>query len=399
MIKSIYDFDFGGFTALVRVDFNVPLTETGEVSDDTRIIETLPTIDKIIDDGGIPVLISHLGRPKGTPNPKFSLLPVAKYMNQYLGYNVKFAPDCIAPETIDLVKRAVPGEVILCENLRFYKGEEENSEDFARKLRQLGDVYVNDAFATCHRAHASVDRAARLFENRFAGKLLLNELFYLGKAIENPARPFTSIIGGAKITGKIDVIRNLFEKCDNILIGGGLSYTFLRAKGFSVGSSLVEEEKIDLARELIEEAEKRNINLVLPVDVVVARAMDNNSDFQVVKSDQMPEGWMGFDIGPETRGHFEQIILNSKTIVWNGPVGVFEIERFSEGTRLVANAMAKANSDFGAITVVGGGDTASAVAKLNLKDKFSHVSTGGGASLDFLAGKELPGVKALETDG
>ncbi len=395
MIRSIYDFNFAGKRVLVRVDFNVPLDGNNNVADDTRIVETLPTIDKIIDDGGIPILISHLGRPKGEPNPKYSLFPVAQYMEHYYGYNVIFSSDCIGESAKKAVEGATFGDVVLLENVRFYKEEEENSIEFAKQLRALADSYVNDAFASCHRAHASTDAVARLFEERFAGKLLLNEIHYFGKAIQNPPKPFTAIIGGAKITGKIDIIHNLMQRCDNIIVGGGLAYTFLSAKGYSTGSSIVETEKIDLAKSLLSEAEQKGINLILPTDVIIADEMDNTAHIKNVNSNEIADNWMGVDIGEKTRNEFREIILNSKTIVWNGPVGVFEIEKFAEGTKVIAYALADATSR-GAITIVGGGDSASAMAKLNLKDKVSHVSTGGGASLDFLGGKTLPGLAALE---
>lgn len=395
MLKSIYDFDFGGKRVLIRVDFNVPLTSDGKVADDTRIIETLPTIDKIIDDGGIPILISHLGRPKGKFDPKYSLKPIADYLENHFGYKVIFAEDCIGEPANKAVATAVPGYVVLLENLRFHPEEESNSPEFAYQLHQLADAYVNDAFATCHRAHASVSAVASLFQHRFAGKLLLDEIHYLGKALSNPLWPFVAIIGGAKITGKIDIIRNLFEKCDWILIGGGLSYTFIRAMGYDVGNSIVEEDKIDLARSLIDEAVKKDLHLSIPQDVIIANRIDLSADTQTVNIDSIPEGWMGVDIGIKTQQFYVEKILSARTVVWNGPVGIFEIEKFSEGTKTIASALANATAK-GAITIVGGGDSASAIVKLGFKDKVSHVSTGGGASLDFLAGKELPGIKALE---
>lgn len=395
MLKSIYDYVFSGKRVLTRVDFNVPLDSMGEVADDTRIIETLPTIDKIIDDGGIPILISHLGRPKGKFDSKFSLKPVAKYFENYLGYKVIFAEDCIGELAKKAVSEVIPGWVVLLENLRFHPEEEENSIEFAKQLRELADAYVNDAFATCHRAHASVSAVAKLFELRFAGKLLLDEIYYLGKALAKPARPFVAIIGGAKITGKIDVIRNLYERCDTILIGGGLSYTFLRGMNYSVGESIVEEDKIDLARQLIDEASTRGVELIKPMDVMVADKIAMDANFKIVPVDSIPSGWFGVDIGPKTQQVYSDKVLSAKTVVWNGPVGIFEIEKFSEGTKAIASAMVNATSK-GAITIVGGGDSASAISKLGYKDKVSHVSTGGGASLAFLANKEMPGIKALE---
>ena len=395
MIKSIFDYNFAGKRVLIRVDFNVPLTSDGKVADDTRIVESLTTINKVIDDGGIPILISHLGRPKGEPNPKYSLKPVADYLNEKLGYNVKFVPNCIGEEVQKVVDGAIPGEVILLENLRFHKEEESNSAEFAKELRKLADVYVNDAFASCHRAHSSIDALPRLFEEKFAGNLLLNEIHYIGKAITNPPKPYVAIIGGAKISGKIDVIQNLLEKCDTILIGGGLAYTFFKALGYNVGNSIVESEKIELAKSLLENAKSMNKPLILPKDVIVAEKFSQDSEIKNVRSEDIPEGWMGVDIGYETRQQFRDLILGARMVVWNGPVGVFEIEKFAEGTKAVALAMVEATTK-GSITIVGGGDSAAAIAQLGLKDKVSHVSTGGGASLDYLAGKPLPGILALE---
>jgi len=395
MIKSIFDYNFAGKRVLIRVDFNVPLTSDGKVADDTRIVESLTTINKVIDDGGIPILISHLGRPKGESNPKYSLKPVADYLNEKLGYNVKFVPNCIGEEVQKVVDGATPGEVILLENLRFHKEEESNSVEFAKELRKLADVYVNDAFASCHRAHSSIDALPRLFEEKFAGNLLLNEIHYIGKAITNPPKPYVAIIGGAKISGKIDVIQNLLEKCDTILIGGGLAYTFFKALGYNVGNSIVESEKIELAKSLLENAKSMNKPLILPKDVIVAEKLSQDSEIKNVCFEDIPEGWMGVDIGYETRQQFRDLILGARMVVWNGPVGVFEIEKFAEGTKAVALAMVEATSK-GSITIVGGGDSAAAIAQLGLKDKVSHVSTGGGASLDYLAGKPLPGILALE---
>ncbi|MCX7908171.1 MAG: phosphoglycerate kinase [Ignavibacteria bacterium] len=397
MIYSIYDYNFSGKNVLVRVDFNVPLNENQQVADDTRIVESLTTINKIIDDGGVPILMSHLGRPKGTKNPKYSLLPVANYLKDKLGYDVLFAEDCIGESVKKIVDGAIPGQVVLLENLRFYKEEEENSYDFALELKKLGDVYVNDAFGTCHRAHSSIDALPRLFEDRFAGALLLSEVNYLGKAVSNPLKPYVVIIGGAKITGKIDIIQNLYDKCDYILIGGGLSYTFLKAKGYDVGKSILEEDKIQLAKELLENSYVSGNKLILPIDVIVADKMDETASIRNVLVDTIPDDWMGVDIGYETREKFKEIILEARMIVWNGPLGVFEIEKFSEGTKSIAYALAEATKR-GAITIVGGGDSASAVSSLGLKNSVSHVSTGGGASLEFLGGKKLPGILALDRE-
>lgn len=395
MIRSIFDYNFSGKTVLVRVDFNVPLDENRNVVDDTRITESLTTINKIIDDGGIPVLMSHLGRPKGEKNTKYSLRPVANYLKDKLGYDVIFVEDCIGEEVQKAVQSAVPGQVVLLENLRFYKGEEENSIEFAQELKKLGEVYVNDAFGTCHRAHASIDALPRLFSEKFAGALLQSEINYLSKAVTDPLKPYVIIIGGAKISGKIDIIQNLYDKCNHILIGGGLSYTFIKAKGYGIGKSIVEEDKIALANELLEKSYASGNKLILPIDVIVADRLDSSASTRNVLVDMIPDEWMGVDIGYETREKFKEIILNARMIVWNGPVGIFENEKFSEGTKAIAYALEEATRR-GAITIVGGGDTASAIASLGLKDKVSHVSTGGGASLDFLGGKKLPGIIALE---
>ncbi len=395
MIKSIFDISFEGKTVLVRVDFNVPLDENLNVADDTRITESLTTINKIIDDGGIPVLMSHLGRPKGSKNLKYSLRPVANYLKDKFGYDVLFSEDCLGDETLKIVNGAIPGQIVLLENLRFYKGEEENSIEFATELKKFGEVYVNDAFGTCHRAHASIDALPRLFNNKYAGALLLDEINYLGKAISNPLKPYVVIIGGAKITGKIDIIENLYDKCDHILIGGGLSYTFLKAKGYNIGKSIFEEDKIPLATELLDKSYRSGNKLKLPTDVIVADKFESSASTRNVLVDMVPDLWMGVDIGYETREKFKEIILDARMIVWNGPVGVFEIDKFSEGTITIAYSLVEATKR-GAITIVGGGDTASAISSLGLKNQVSHISTGGGASLEFLGGKKLPGIQALE---
>lgn len=394
MVHSIFDFNFENKTTLVRVDFNVPLDENFSVADDTRIVESLTTINKIIDDGGVPVLMSHLGRPKGTPNPKYSLKPVARYLQDKFGYDVLFAEDCIGIETEKIVKSAVPGQVVLLENLRFYKGEEENSLEFAMELRKLGEAYVNDAFGTCHRAHASIDALPRLFEDRFSGALLLKEIDYLGRAVNNPLKPYVVIIGGAKIVGKIDIIQNLSDKCDYILIGGGLTYTFLKAKGLNIGNSIYEEDKLPLAKQLLEDPIIGK-KIILPIDVIVADKMENTASIENRAVEDIPDELMGVDIGFQTQEKFKEIIFGSRMVVWNGPVGVFEIDKFSEGTKSISYALAEATKR-GVTTIVGGGDSASAISKLGLKDKVTHVSTGGGASLEFLSGKALPGVLALE---
>ncbi len=395
MIKSIYDTVFEGKKVLLRVDFNVPLNQDLEVTDDNRIRESLPTIDKIIDDGGLPIVMSHLGRPKGESNPKFSLRPVAEVLKKRYGFKVHFAKDCIGKPALDAIRIADAGSIVLLENLRFHKEEEMNDNEFAKQLASLADVYVNDAFGSAHRAHSSTFEVAKFFNEKYAGKLLLDEIEYLGKAIINPVHPFTAVIGGAKISGKIDVIRNLMTKCDTIILGGGMMYTFFNAMGYEIGKSIVEEDKIELAKELIQEAKSNNVKLLLPVDVVVSDAFSDTANAKTVKFNEMPKDWMGMDIGEETQKIFIDEITKSKTIFWNGPMGVFEMNKFSKGTRAIANSLANATHN-GAISIVGGGDSAAAVIQMHLKEKITHISTGGGASLEFLEGKELPGIAALQ---
>lgn len=378
---------------LVRVDFNVPM-ENGMVTDDTRIIESLPTIKKILADGGKAILMSHLGRPKGKPKPEFSLAPVAKRTSELLGIPVAFASDCIGEAAKKAVANLKDGECLLLENLRYHNEEEANDENFAKELALLGDVYVNDAFGSAHRAHASTEGVTRFIKPAVAGYLMKKELDYLGNALENPLRPFTAILGGAKVSGKIDVIQNLLNKVDTLIVGGGMAYTFYKAKGLEIGDSLLEQDKIDLAKSLLEEVSKRNIKFLLPVDCVIADKFDNAAQTKVVKVTNIEPGWQGVDIGPETIKLFNDVIAASKTIVWNGPLGVFEMDNFAVGTNAIAQALANATKT-GAITIIGGGDSAAAIAKAGLEKAVSHVSTGGGASLEFLEGKILPGVAAL----
>ena len=395
MIKSIQDYNFNDKRTLLRVDFNVPLSEDGKVSDATRITATIPTIKKIMTDGGIPIIMSHLGRPKGERNIKYSLKPVADYLNAIFPNKVKFAPDCIGDDTINITKNAVKGEIVLLENLRFYSQEEKNDADFSMQLAKNGDVYVNDAFGAAHRSHASVDALAKLFNDRFAGYLMRKEIEYLSDAIENPKRPFIAIIGGAKISGKIDVIVNLLDKCDNILIGGGMTYTFYKAMGLNIGASLLEEDKIELAKNIINIAKNKNAEFMLPTDHKVANKFDNNAETKILDYKEIPDNWMGLDIGNKTMKKYSDIIENAKTIVWNGPMGVAELTNFENGTKTIAKALVKA-TEKGATTIIGGGDSAAAINKFGMADKVSHISTGGGASLELLEGKILPGLKALE---
>lgn len=392
--KTIENIELKNKRVIVRVDFNVPLDENQNITDDTRIVESLPTINKIIADGGKAILMSHLGRPKGKINLKYSLKPAAARLSELINKEVKFAPDCIGDETKKIVNSLQSGDVLLLENLRFYDNEEKNDPEFAKKLSELGDVYVNDAFGSAHRAHASTEGITKYISIAVAGLLMEKELNYLGQAVTNPKRPYCAILGGAKISGKIDVINNLFGKVDTLIIGGGMAFTFYKAKGYEIGSSLLEEEKVELAKEILKKAETSKIKFILPVDVVVANEFKNESPSQVVAVDKMPADKMGLDIGPETIKLFSSEILKSNTIVWNGPMGVFEFDNFEKGTFAIAEALVDATSK-GAITVVGGGDSAAAIAKAGLEKKVSHVSTGGGASLEFLEGKILPGVAAL----
>lgn len=395
MIHSIEDLTVQGKKVLVRVDFNIPLDDDGHITDDKRIVESLPTINYLTSQGAIVILMSHLGRPKGKKNTKYSLLPVAEHLRTLVGSKVHFASDCIGAEAVNTVGSAQAGEIVLLENLRFYSEEEANETSFAQALASLGDVYVNDAFGTAHRAHASTEGMAKLFKERAAGYLMMKELKYLGDALGNPQRPFTAILGGSKVSGKIDVIEQLLNKCDSILIGGGMMFTFYKAMGYQVGTSLVEEDKIELAGMIIEKAKSNNVKLMLPTDTVLADSFSNEANIQSVHVDSIPSGWMGLDIGSNTIQDFRNEILNSKTIVWNGPMGVFEMSNFETGTKAIAQALADATKN-GAITVIGGGDSAAAIAQFGLEKEVSHVSTGGGASLEFLEGKILPGVQALD---
>lgn len=391
---SIDDIELKGKKVLVRVDFNVPLDENLNITDDIRISSSLPTIKKIISEGGKAILMSHLGRPKGGPNPKYSLKPTAKRLSELLGKEVKLAPDCIGSEAEEYVNKMNNGDVLILENVRFHPEEERNDPEFAKQLAKLGDIYVNDAFGSAHRAHASTEGVTKYINISAAGYLMQKELEYLGGAIFNPTRPYCAILGGAKISGKIDVISNLLDKVDTLIIGGGMAFTFFKAQDKEIGKSLLEEEKIDLAKEVLIKAEKSGIKFLLPVDVVVANEFKNDSPSYVVNVDNIPSDKMGLDIGPETVNLFKQEIQNSKTIVWNGPMGVFEMDNFAKGTFAIAQTLAEVTSK-GAVTVIGGGDSAAAIAKAGLAEKVSHVSTGGGASLEFLEGKILPGVAAL----
>ncbi len=391
---SIEEVNFNRLKVLVRVDFNVPLDENQNITDDRRIVAALPTIERLMQQGAKVILVSHLGRPKGSRKPEFSLKPVAERLSQLLEKEVKFVDDCVGEKVERTIEEMNFGEVLLLENVRFYKEETENDPGFAEKLAMLADIYVNDAFGTAHRAHASTVGVAKYFEKRVAGYLMQKEIDYLGNAIENPVRPFVAILGGAKISGKIDVIENLFNKVDTLIVGGGMAFTFLKAMDYNIGKSLLEEEKLELAKNILKKAETSNVQFLLPVDVAVASEFSNEVESEVCDVDNIPPDKMGLDIGPKTISLFKSEIVRGKTIVWNGPMGVFEFEKFSQGTVAVAEALAEATLE-GAVTIVGGGDSAAAIKKFGFENKVSHVSTGGGASLEFLEGKVLPGVEAL----
>lgn len=394
-MKTIHDFNFSSKRALIRVDFNVPLDKSFNVTDDNRIRATIPTLKKILKDGGSCVLMSHLGRPKEGPEDKFSLKHTLKTTQELLGVPVKFAPDCIGEEGYKLSASLRPGEVLLLENLRFYKQEEKGDLAFAEKLSKHGDVYVNDAFGTAHRAHASTTIVAQFFKDRCAGDVMAAELANAKKVLEHAAKPFTAIMGGAKISDKILIIEKLLDKVNHLIIGGGMAYTFFKALGGTIGNSLVEADKLDLAKELIEKAKAKGVELHLPIDSVAGDKFDANANTQIVSNNAIPSGWMGLDIGPQAVQVFSNVIEGSKTILWNGPMGVFEMTKFEQGTKSVAEAVVRATSK-GAFSLIGGGDSAAAVAQFGFEDKVSYVSTGGGALLEYFEGKVLPGVKALE---
>jgi len=395
-MQTMDSFNFAGKKAFVRVDFNVPLDENFHITDDTRIRAAVPTLKKILNDGGSCILMSHLGRPKQGPEEKFSLRHTLETTGQLLGQTVQFAPDCIGEEARTKAANLKPGEVLLLENLRFYKEEEKGDPAFAEKLASLGDIYVNDAFGTAHRAHASTTIVARYFKEKCAGLVMAAELTNARKVLETAESPFTAIMGGAKISDKILIIERLLDKVDHLIIGGGMAYTFFKALGGNVGNSLVEEDKLDLAKALIQKAKEKGVEVHLPIDSVIDDKFDPQANTDVAQNNAIKEGWMGLDIGPQAQEVFSKVIIESKTILWNGPMGVFEMESFAGGTRKVAESVVQATKNNGAFSLIGGGDSAAAIAKFGFNDDVSYVSTGGGALLEYFEGKVLPGVQALE---
>ncbi|KMZ66937.1 Phosphoglycerate kinase [Zostera marina] len=394
-VGDLKEADLTGKKVFVRVDLNVPLDENLKITDDTRIRAAVPTIKYLRENGARVILSSHLGRPKGV-TPKFSLKPLVPRLSELIGVDVVIAGDCIGAEVGALVDSLGNGSVLLLENVRFYKEEEKNDSEFARKLASLADLYVNDAFGTAHRAHASTEGVSKFLSPSVAGFLMQKELDYLVGAVSNPKRPFAAIVGGSKVSSKIGVIESLFEKVNILILGGGMIFTFYKAKGYSVGSSLVEEDKLDLAKSLIEKAEAKGVSLLLPTDVVIADKFDANANSEIVPASAIPDGWMGLDIGPDSIKSFNEALDTTKTVIWNGPMGVFEFDKFAVGTYAIATKLADLTTSHSVTTIIGGGDSVAAVEKAGLADQMSHISTGGGASLELLEGKPLPGVLALD---
>tara|TARA_R110002049_G_scaffold59518_2_gene160912 strand:- start:3303 stop:4490 length:1188 start_codon:yes stop_codon:yes gene_type:complete len=393
-MKTVNDINFDGKKALIRVDFNVPLNENFEVTDTTRIEAAKPTIIKILEDGGSCILMSHLGRPKNKET-EFSLQHIVKTASDVLGVSVQFVNDCTGPEVEEKVQNLKSGEILLLENLRYHEEETKGDKDFAEKLSKLGDIYVNDAFGTAHRAHASTAVIAQFFpENNCFGLLLASEIISVNRVLTDSLKPVTAIIGGAKVSSKITIIENILNKVDHIIIGGGMAFTFVKAQGGNIGGSLVEDDKMELALEILEQAKAKNVTIHLPVDAIIADSFSEFANTQSCAINDIPDGWMGLDVGPKTNEYFANIIADSKTILWNGPVGVFEMEAFATGTIQLGKAIAKATEN-GAFSLVGGGDSVSAVKKFNLENSVSYVSTGGGAMLEMLEGKILPGIQAI----
>jgi len=390
---TLKDIDISDRKVLMRVDFNVPI-EDGEIGDDNRIVQALPSMNHVIEHGGKLILMSHLGRPGGKVDKSLSLKPVADHLQTLVDTTVHFAADCVGEEATSVIDEAEEGEIVLLENVRFHAGEKANDEDFCKQLAEHGDLFCNDAFGSSHRAHSSVAGVTRYLQPAVSGFLLEKEIKYLSGSVNNPERPFVSILGGAKVSDKIGVIENLLDKVDTIIVGGGMTYTFYKAKGLPIGDSLVEDDKVELAQKIMQKADEKGIKFVLPIDSVIADEFKNDAEHKVVDEDGIEDGWMAVDIGPQSAIAFGNIIKNAKTVVWNGPMGVFEMENFADGTNAVAEALAEATK-LGATTIIGGGDSASAIKQAGLEDEVSHVSTGGGASLMFLEGKDLPGVVAL----
>jgi len=394
-MKTIDDISFAGKRALIRVDFNVPLNAQFEITDETRINAAIPTIKKIMDDGGSVVLMSHLGRPKNGPEDKFSLKHLIPTLSNKLGIDVKFADDCIGEKSVKLSNSLQGGEVLLLENLRFYKEETKGDREFAEQLSKHGNIYVNDAFGTAHRAHASTAIIAEFFPNdKMFGYVMANEIASINKVLNDSEKPFTAILGGAKVSDKIGIIENLMQKADHIIIGGGMMFTFIKARGGKIGNSLVENDLLDTATQLFEKAKKMGVEIHIPTDAVVADNFANDANRKVVAADAIDDGWMGLDVGEKTSDSFREILLKSKTILWNGPMGVFEMENFAHGTKAIALTVAKATKQ-GAYSLIGGGDSVAAINKYQLADQVSYVSTGGGAMLEYMEGKVLPGIQAI----
>ena len=393
-MNNIANFDFKNKRTLIRVDFNVPLTEDNKVTDNSRIVAAIPTIKKVISTGGIAILISHLGRPKGKKTSKHSLSNIQKDLEKLLLHPVAFLDDCIGSKVERFINKQNAGSVIVLENLRFYNEEEIGDISFAKKLANLADVYINDAFGTAHRQHASNSVITQFFKTKFFGLLMQDEIFNLDKAIKNPTKPFTAIIGGAKISGKIEVVLSLIEKVDNLIIGGGMAYTFVKARGGAIGNSIYEKDKLELADRIIQKAQDRGVNIILPTDSVNSSKFGEDGAIQTSDIEKISPNYMGLDIGPKSIQLFKNVIQNSKTIIWNGPMGVFEMDLFSKGTEQIALSVSKATSN-GAYSLVGGGDSVSAIKKFNLENNVSYISTGGGAMIEYLEGKKLPAIEAM----
>jgi len=394
-MKTIFDYDFKNRKASVRVDFNVPLNEAFEITDDSRIAKAIPTLQKILNDGGSIILMSHLGRPKGEAQNKYSLSHIKERIDELLGTQVKFTSNCLGDEAQEMAKQLQPGEVLLLENLRFHNEETTGDDAFARTLASYGDIYVNDAFGTAHRAHASTAIMAQYFQDKCFGTIMAGELANAERIANNPKRPMTAIVGGAKVSDKLLIIDNLLDFADNIIVGGGMAYTFMKAQGGTIGNSLCEDDRMPLTLEIIAKAKAKGVNLLLPEDSIVADNFAADANTAVANSNAIADGWMGLDIGPKAANKYKEVLSNSKTILWNGPMGVFEMPAFENGTKAVAEAVAESTSN-GAFSLIGGGDSAAAVKQFNYIDKVSYVSTGGGALLEYFEGKTLPGVKAIE---